>query len=679
MVELQIDQESLRRIFSVVLVFDSQWSIENANPVVEKYLPSVRPGTNLTEWFTIYRPANIENVDQLRANLGALFLLVSHDKTFAIRGQVIQPDRTRADQFCFLGGPWLAWMNANRPDVKLSMADFSKQDAQLDQLFLMATEKNMVSDLEGLNTDLKAARDEAESANRAKSDFFSVMSHEMRTPLNGVVSAISLLEDSGLDAEQGKLAAMARNSSQDLMLVLNYALDSAKAEAGGFNIESEDFDIAESVELVLGVVRPRAVEKGIALTSHIASDVSRWVRGDSAKLRQVLLNLVSNAAKFTQEGQVEIRISAKPGDGGASRIRFEVEDTGCGIAERNRERVFDAFWSSNMRLATAEAGTGLGLDISRRLVELLHGDIGFDSEYGKGSTFWFEVPLEPVSPAAQVVSSGETVNDSPITDVYEGRVLLVDDNQTNLLLGKMILEKFGVRVETVSDGTEAVDMVTAVPFDLVLMDITMPVMDGLEATRLIRMKDEHASLPIVALTAHAFSDERKKFLEQGMNDCLVKPMQREELARVLAEWLGRGTSRRSSSDAGNELPAEGNRPEVDRQVLQSLFAEIGAESFSQVLPVFLGEIEAGQRALQSAWETRALGEIARHAHTLSSSMRSFGASRLGEMLTTIELAAKAGSDHVVAKEMERISQVWMQTIEALQTVTADMIAGGERG
>ena len=561
----------------------------------------MRPGASITDHFSIHRPSNIRDTDDLRNNLDALFLLISRNREFAIRGQIIEIGPVEDETFCFIGAPWLAWMTTHRPNVDFSLSDFGKQDAQLDHLFLISTEKNMVSDLENLNVDLKIARDAAESANKVKSDFLAVMSHEMRTPLNAIVSAISLLEDKDLASDSIQLVRLARNACQDLLTMINYALDSAKVESGKFELENSVFNIRESVITVVDVLSTKAAEKYLGLDCVIDESVPDWCDADITKIRQILFNFISNAIKFTDSGKVAVRVNGRTSDNRQYLLKFEVEDTGSGISHEDHDKIFDAFWSSNLRASNTEVGTGLGLDISKRLVDILHGDIGFESEVDQGSTFWFEVPVEVIEKKhAAALAQPETGSEDVPPSLFKGRVLLVDDNPTNLLLGRLMLEKFGVRAETVSDGREAVDMVDAVPFDLVLMDITMPVMDGIEATDRIREKPENRDLPIVALSAHVNPGERNRCLAHGMKDFLSKPIDKVELVRVLNSWL-------TPDSGGDKLEqptraaADGGDAAIDEPTLKRLLQDIGADGFQLVIESFLQELEKRKQALRVAW------------------------------------------------------------------------------
>ena len=664
MIDDNINANLLGRLFSIVLEFDSDWVISNSSEVVEKYMPGMSRGARLTDLFSIHRPSNIRDTHDLQGNQDALFLLVSRDRHLAIRGQIIASDS--GVTFCFVGSPWLGWMTAHRPNVHLSLSDFGKQDAQLDQLFLMSTEKNMVSDLESLNVDLKIARDAAESANKVKSDFLAVMSHEMRTPLNAIVSALLLLEDKDLAPDSAQLVELARHSCQDLLAMINYALDSAKLESGKFELENNVFNIRESVATIADVLRTKAAEKGLELECTIAEALLDHCNADITKIRQILFNFISNAIKFTDSGKVIVRVTDNTGDDDQLRLRFEVEDTGSGIPPDHHDKVFDAFWSSNLRASNAEAGTGLGLDISKRLVEILHGTIGFESAVDQGSTFWFEVPVQIIEEKHADVryrSQKESLDKFP--HQFEGRVLLVDDNPTNLILGRLILEKLGVRVETVSDGSEAVEMVDSVPFDLVLMDITMPVMNGFEATDRIREKPETRELPIVALTAHVSSEEHDRCLSHGMNDFLTKPLEKAELVRVFNSWL----VPRVGEDGPGGPPghvADSVGAAIDEPTLERLLQDIGADGFQLVIESFLQELANRKQALHVAWEANAHDDIAREAHTLAGSARSFGAIDFADSLLAIESAARKNAPERASKEMMELDRKSESAAEALE-------------
>ena len=377
-------------------------------------------------------------------------------------------------------------------------------------------------------------------ASRAKSDFLANMSHELRTPLNGVVGMASLLDDSGLGGEQQKLVGFIKTSADHLLTVINDILDFSKIEAGMMVIEKAPFDLRRTLEEIGIISGPLARDKGLELVLEVDEAVPGWVIGDVVRLRQVLLNLVGNAVKFTASGGVTVRVAPAGGRSLNPVLRFSVRDTGIGIAADKQAAVFENFTQADSSTTRSYGGTGLGLSICRQLVELMGGVIGLESAPGRGSEFWFSLTLDPADEAA---SRPQAAPDAAEAGAGAGavqgcRVLLAEDNPINQVYARRLLAMMGAEVTAASNGEEAVRLVREQEFDLVLMDCQMPVMDGYQATAAIRaLGGAHADLPIIALTAFAMADDRDACLAAGMNDYVTKPVDRAALTAAIGRWV----------------------------------------------------------------------------------------------------------------------------------------------
>ena len=509
-----------------------------------------------------------------------------------------------------------------------------------------------------LVAELRAAKEAAETSSRVKSQFLANMSHEIRTPMNGVLGMIELLLTTELTPRQRHYAETVQRSGETLLDVINEILDFSRIEAGRLEIEAVEFDCRQAVDDVVNLLSERASRKGLVLMHRTERNVPRAVIGDPSRVKQILTNLVGNAIKFTEHGEVRVTLSVAEREGDTCVLRFEVKDTGIGIAPEALNHIFDAFSQADGVQRHRYGGTGLGLTIARQLAQMMGGTIGVDSMPNRGSTFWFTIRV----PALAGAGSTEAANaDDPVPSSFRGRVLLAEDNMVNRELAVAMLEAAGVEVVVASDGREALQALAEGGIDVVLMDCQMPEMDGFAATRAIRAGEAGCDprVPIVALTANAMEGDRERCLECGMDDYLSKPFKAPQLYAILARWLPAGAPRERAPEA--PAPAAGRSPAdktLELAALDQIRAAGGADAdrlLEKVLRLYCDSVPQMLKSMQEAANKGDCIALQRAAHALKSSSHNVGALRFAQLCRDLETAARAGHirfDRLAALEFE---------------------------
>jgi PAS domain S-box-containing protein len=495
------------RATDIIIRYDQRGVIEFASPSVRQlgYEPQALVGRNMAEF------THPDDLERARKN-----------RTIVTRGGVLDPTERHEFRTPRADGEWV-WLQGSPSPIR------DETGATIGAVTVLRD----VTVRRAMEDELRRKRAEAEAAVKAKSEFLANMTHELRTPLNAIIGFSGLLKASSeLSERNARQIALIWDASQSLLGVINDVLDFSKLEAGSIEPDQQPFDPAELARSTVDILSGQALAKALDVSVAV-SGLDGPLIGDATRLRQVMLNFVSNAIKFTSLGEVRVTL-AQRGDGRVRRLRVEVSDSGIGVAPEQAEAIFDRFTQGDASISRRFGGTGLGLAISKRIIEALGGEIGVVSVLGVGSTFWFEL----TAPVAGDDSGVALAIAAPAALASAMRVLVVDDNAVNRELITALLSPFDLDIETAADGAEAIVAAARAPFDLILMDVQMPTMDGLSATRRIRAATPSGAprIPIIAMTANVLPEQVERCLDAGMDDHLGNPINPQKLLEALRHW-----------------------------------------------------------------------------------------------------------------------------------------------
>jgi PAS domain S-box-containing protein len=490
-----------------------------------------------------------------------------------------------------------------------------------------------------LEIELNQAKEDAESSNRSKEVFLANMSHEIRTPMNGILGMARQLEKSSLNLDQKFYLNTITSAADDLLIILNDILDISKIEAGKLQIENTHLDIADVAQRTKNILSAKAEEKGLKFNVFIDKSISISLSGDPTRLNQVLINLAGNSVKFTEKGTVTIECKLINEDSERQLIEFNIRDTGIGMSEEYIDTIFDKFTQEDKTVTRKYGGTGLGMSISKQLLELMGSELTIQSHQGVGTAIIFQLELDKIEESNNSSSKVYKYDPEQIQEKVKGKkILIAEDNEMNQLVVCTSLDFIGLQYDIANDGAEAIEAIQKNEYDLILMDINMPIMDGIKATKIIR-NEYNRKIPIIALTANAMEGTSKRYLQAGMTDYLAKPFVEEELFDILHKWIVNESSKNKTEVAPEPISAElYNLAKLEK-------ISRGNQAFvDKMLNLFVTHITQALHEINTAYAAKDLETVYKTAHRIKPTLSDLDITHSKDQIIEIEKLAKAGKD-----------------------------------
>jgi PAS domain S-box-containing protein len=530
-----------------------------------------------------------------------------------------------------------------------------------------------ITDRRMVEQSLKMAKDDAEAASRAKAQFLAAISHEMRTPLTGILGALDLIQATDLSEQQRRYVRTANRSGHALLSVISDVLDISRLEDGKVDLDIDIVDLEQIVDDVVEIIGHLARERANTVSVHLDEHLPTSLIGDAARIRQVLLNFATNAVKFTYGGRVEISATQLASSGDQVEVEIAVRDTGPGISEGDREKLFQNFSQLNNPSSQSAGGSGLGLAISKRLVDLMSGSIGVETTLGEGSRFWFRLSLQ--TNEERVAAEGESQSIRPESPpAAPKRVLVVDDNETVRSIVSEQLAASGHHAQSAENAVKALAMLKSNAFDAVILDISMPVVDGFEALRIIRgLPGAAGRTPVIALTAHALIEVRERCAAAGFDHFLTKPVRVDELTRVIETVTSDGAA------AVRPVQVEESKSELPLFELRSLkqqFSAIAPADLRRIVDRFGVELDQQMALLAGEGSEISPHHLRRIVHVLAGSSSMIGAQRLGALASHLDTLANQHEDAQLAASVDELVTAIRDTREAVETARRELQAAG---